>query len=93
MDNSGLLKPVKVMLGISGDFQDGTIKAYIDEVVDFMLRAGVPEATMSSGRCHGAVARGVSDLWNYGMGSTSFSPYFLQRVTQLCYSKGGDGNG
>lgn len=92
MNNSRLLKPVKDMLGISGDFQDATIKGYIDDVVDFMLRAGVSEGIMNSTAIHGAVARGVSDLWNYGMGNTSFSPYFLQRVTQLCYCKGGDTN-
>lgn len=93
MDNSRLLRPVKDMLGISGDFQDTTIQGYIDEVVDFMLRAGISVTVMESRSCHGAVARGVSDLWNYGMGSTSFSPYFLQRVTQIYYSKGGDDNG
>lgn len=92
MDNLKLLKPVKDMLGISGNFQDDTIKGYIDDVVDFMLGAGVSETIMDSTSSHGAVARGVADLWNYGMGNTSFSPYFLQRVTQLCYRKGGDIN-
>lgn len=92
MDNTRLLKPVKDMLGISGEFQDETITGYINEVVDFMVSAGISEAVMGSSRCHGAVARGVADLWNYGMGNTSFSPYFLQRVTQLTYSNGGDDN-
>ncbi|MCI9366311.1 MAG: hypothetical protein HFJ54_07320, partial [Clostridia bacterium] len=31
----------------------------------------------------GIIARGVSDLWNYGSGGTSFSPYFMQRAIQL----------
>ena len=31
----------------------------------------------------GVFSRGVSDLWNYGSGGTSFSPYFMQRAIQL----------
>lgn len=93
MDNSKLLEPVKDLMGISGNFQDKTIQGYINDVVDFMLDAGVSKAVMDSTKCHGAVARGVSDLWNYGISSTDFSPYFLKRVTQLIYKKGGEING
>lgn len=93
MDNAALLEPVKDMLGISGTFQDKSIQGYIDEVIDFMREAGISNDILTSSRCHGAVARGVADLWNYGMGNTSFSPYFLQRVTQLSYCKGGVDHG
>jgi hypothetical protein len=35
----------------------------------------------------GTVARGVSDLWNYGAGAGKLSEYFYERVIQL--SSGG----
>ena len=31
----------------------------------------------------GIVARGVSDLWNYGESGGKLSSYFMQRATQL----------
>ena len=84
MDVTALLPKVKTMLGITGTYQDELLTGYIEEVIAFMVDAGVPKNTQSS--VTGVVARGVSDLWNYGMGNTSFSPYFMQRVAQLAYS-------
>lgn len=85
MDAATLLPKVKVMLGITGTYQDELLKEYITEVAAFMTDAGVPENTQAS--VTGVIARGVSDLWNYGMGNASFSPYFMQRVAQLSYAK------
>lgn len=80
---SDYLINVKNALGITGDYQDDTIKEYIDEVKGFLLDAGVKESDITAG----IIARGVSDLWNYGAGSASFSPYFIQRAIQLAAKK------
>lgn len=76
------LEDVKNALGITGNYQDATLQIYFDEVVSFLRGAGVPQAKITSG----IVARGVSDLWNYGGAEGKLSSYFLQRATQLAYS-------
>lgn len=76
-----MLEKVKTALGITTDYQDGTLTEYINEVLSFLEAAGVPENKVTSG----LVARGVSDLWNYGAGEGKLSEYFLQRATQLSY--------
>ena len=80
-----LLTEVKKSLNITGGFQDDALKIYIGEVLGFLSDAGVSGDVLASDAVVGVVARGVSDLWNYGAGGTSFSPYFMQRATQLAY--------
>lgn len=75
------LEQVKAALGIVGNYQDATLQIYFDETVDFLKDAGVSEANITAG----VVARGVSDLWNYGAGDGKLSPYFIQRAAQLSY--------
>lgn len=82
-----MLEEVKKRLGITGDYQDDTIKGYIEDVKQFLLDGGVHRDIVNASSTVGVIARGVSDLWNYGSGGTSFSPYFLQRAIQLS-SKG-----
>ena len=74
-----MLEDVKTALGITGTYQDATIQLYIDEVVAFLNDAGVATALITSG----IVARGVSDLWNYGAGEGKLSEYFMMRASQL----------
>lgn len=81
-----MLEKVKSNLGITGTYQDATIQGYIDEVKQFLLDGGVVEENITAG----IVTRGVADLWNYGSGGTGFSPYFIQRASQLAL-KAGDG--
>ena len=78
-----MLEEVKKRLGITGDYQDDTIKGYIEDVKQFLLDGGVNKEVVNASSTVGVIARGVSDLWNYGSGGTSFSPYFLQRAIQL----------
>ena len=78
-----MIDDVKDALGIMGDYQDKTLAVYIDEVIDFLKGAGVPSGKITSG----VVARGVSDLWNYGESGGKLSSYFMQRATQLSYKK------
>ena len=81
--NDLLLMKVKKGLGITGNYQDDTLLIYIDEVKDFMRRAGVSDAIINSNISIGVITRGVSDLWDYGSGSTGLSPYFKERIVQL----------
>lgn len=84
MANSEQLRIVKTALGISGDFHNETLSIYIDEVIGYMGDAGVPDTVIATERINGCLVRGVSDLWNYGQGDAKLSPYFHQRVIQLC---------
>lgn len=81
MTDSEMLTNVKNALGIQGDYQDNTLQEYITEVTTFLTDAGVSSSNITSG----IVARGVSDLWNYGAGEGKLSQYFMQRATQLSY--------
>lgn len=82
------LENVKNALGITGTYQDATLTEYMDEVIAFLENAGVPKSNMTSG----IIARGVSDLWNYGGGGGSLSRYFMIRAVQLSV-KAGASNG
>lgn len=77
------LADVKNALGITGDYQDATLQLYFDEVVEFLVDAGVTRSNITCG----IVARGVSDLWNYGSGEGKLSEYFYQRAVQLSLKK------
>ena len=77
--NATMLADVKNALGITGEYQDATLNQYIEEVTGFLVDAGVPERHITAG----IVARGVSDLWNYGSGNGKLSQYFMQRAAQL----------
>ena len=37
-----MLTTVKLALGITGDYQDGALQVYIDEVNEYLRAAGVP---------------------------------------------------
>ena len=78
-----MLEKVKKSLGITGSFQDATIQEYIDEVKRYLIDGGVLKEVAEHSSSVGVIARGVADLWNYGSGGTSFSPYFMQRAIQL----------
>lgn len=81
MTDEELLSSVKSALGILGEYQDETLSVYIAEVKSFLIGAGIDNSKITAG----LVARGVSDLWNYGAGNGKLSDYFLQRATQLSY--------
>ena len=83
MNVDTLLSKVKIALLIEGDYHIDMLKLYIDEVLNYMRSAGVPDDVLQSERIIGAVARGVTDLWNFGAGNGKLSEYFYQRVIQL----------
>lgn len=77
------LQDVKTAIGITDNYQDNTITIYFNEVIEFIKDAGVADYNITAG----IVSRGVSDLWNYGGEKGVFSPYFMERVTQLAYKE------
>lgn len=81
MTDAEMLAGVKNALGIQGNYLDNTITEYITEIITFLTDAGVANNNITVG----IVARGVSDLWNYGSGEGKLSEYFMQRATQLSY--------
>lgn len=89
MTKNDLLKKVKVGLGNIPSHLDETITLYVDEVIHYLLSAGVSTELLNlkedviDERCVGVIIRGVSDLWNYGNGDTKLSDYFYQRADQL----------
>ena len=89
MTDEELLTKVKSGLGITGTYQDETLKIYIADVKSFLIDAGVSKEIVDDSESVGVIMRGVSDLWNYGSGNASFSQYFLQRATQLAYKESG----
>jgi hypothetical protein len=75
------LTAVKVALNITGEDQDAALLQWIEEALEFVKNAGVKPENITKG----LIARGVSDLWNYGAGDGRLSEYFCWRVTQLSY--------
>lgn len=86
MADVSILAAVKNALGITGDYQDATIKVYMEDVMAYMESAGVPKAVINSSKSVGVIARGVTDLWNYTGGAGKLSEYFYQRVGQLVHA-------
>ena len=78
-----IVSECKARLGVTGTYHDATIRAYADDVVAFLVAAGVPDDVAASEDAVGCIARGVADLWNYGGGEAKFSPAFVQRAIQL----------
>lgn len=78
---SEYLAAVKQALNITGEDQDDALMQWIEEVLEFVNDAGVASGNITKG----LIARGVSDLWNYGAGDGRLSEYFCWRVTQLSY--------
>lgn len=85
MTDSELLEQVKIGLNITGNYQDKALMLYLSEAKNYMFDAGVSDDLINSDAAVGVIIRGVSDLWNYGMGTATFSEYFMQRVIQLRY--------
>ncbi len=85
------LPRVKSDLGLTGnDHFDDTLQGYIEEVQAYLEAAGVPRAVSGHPVSAGVISRGVSDLWNYGSGNATLSPYFFQRAAQLALTKEAD---
>ena len=74
-----LLAEVKTARNETGNFHDGRISVFINEVKQYLLGAGVPAAVLETDAVVGIVAIGVDDL----MEEKKLSEYFIQRAIQL----------
>ncbi len=74
-----LLERVKAARNITGEYHDGRIRIYIDEVKQYLLGAGVHAAVLETDAVVGIVAIGVDNLMEEGV----LSDYFKQRAIQL----------
>lgn len=91
MAEVSVLDKVKAMIGVTGTYQDAAIQGYIDEVKQYLLDGGVSSDIVDASTSAGIIARGVTDLWNYGAGEGQLSQYFKERAIQLASkSKSGD---
>lgn len=77
------LEQIKTRLGITGTFHDSLLSGLISDVKEYLKRAGVNPLLLVEDKCLGVVARGVSDLWNFGSGDGKFSAMFYDMATQL----------
>lgn len=77
MTASELLPKIKKAKTITGNFHDDALLIVIEEVLSYLIDAGVKEKNITVG----VVARGVSDLWDVPNGE--LSNYFIQRAKQL----------
>lgn len=64
-------------------FHKEIIQPFVEDVKFYLKSAGIKDSVILSTASVGVFIRGVSDLWNYGSGGTTLSPYFRERVIQL----------
>ncbi len=84
MADFDILAAVKTGLGLHGNNHfDDTLQMYIDEVRDYLKKAGAKDSVINARSSAGVITRGVADLWNYGSGNAQLSPYFMERAIQL----------
>ncbi len=88
MTDVEILSKVKSGLMITSDHFDVVLTLHINDVKDYLKNAGVKSSVIESEKSVGVILRGVSDLWTNG--SSDFSPYFRDRVTQLALIGGED---
>ena len=83
MTEEEILKKVIRSLGLTEAYHKDVIEPFLNDVKFYLLDAGVNSDVILSSASVGVFTRGVSDLWNYGSGGASLSPYFKERVIQL----------
>lgn len=74
-----LLARVKTALNITGEYHDGRIGALVEEVKDYMAKAGVPAAVLETETVVGTIALGVDSIMENG----ALSQYVISRIIQL----------
>lgn len=83
MTEEEILKKVIKALGLTEQYHKDIIEPFFQDVKFYLADAGVTAEIINSSASVGVFIRGVSDLWNYGSGGASLSPYFKERVIQL----------
>lgn len=76
MNEEELLVKIKNLLGMGqNNFQDDTIKQYIEMVKLEIIRAGVDERVANSKWAIGCITRGIIDKWNFKNGVSNGKMY------------------
>lgn len=83
MTEDEILTAVIKGLGLTETYHKDIIKPFLGDVKFYLSDAGIAAKVILSSASVGVFIRGVSDLWNYGSGGASLSPYFKERVIQL----------
>lgn len=83
MTEEEILTQVIKALGLTEEYHKEVIKPFLEDVKFYLSDAGITAKVILSSASVGVFTRGVSDLWNYGSGGASLSPYFKERVIQL----------
>lgn len=80
-----VLEAVKKSRRETGDFKElnAALMADIDEVIGYMVGAGVPYEVANSEASAGVIARGIEDIKHNG---GKLSQYFHERLIQLAYT-------
>lgn len=79
-----ILEEVKTRLGITGEYHDSILEAYIADVKNYLTNAGInPDLETAVG----LISRGVADMWNFGSGDGKLSPLFYDMCSQLALSQ------
>lgn len=86
MTEEEILKKVIKSLGLTEEYHKDIIDPFFQDVKFYLADAGIAANIIKSSASVGVFIRGVSDLWNYGSGGASLSPYFRERVIQLASS-------
>lgn len=86
MTDEELLNKIKKVLSVTGTFHDDALSVLIMDVKFYLMDAGVHEVAVNSKAAVGAIARGVTDLWNLGSGTVNLSSFFKERAGQLALS-------
>lgn len=85
MADAKVLEAVKKSRRETGDFKElnDALMADIDEVIGYMVGAGVPYKVANSEASAGVIARGIEDIKHNG---GKLSQYFYERLIQLAYT-------
>ena len=83
MTEEEILKVALKALGLTETYHKEIIEPFFNDVKFCLADAGIAANIIRSSASVGVFIRGISDLWNYGSGGASLSPYFKERVIQL----------
>jgi hypothetical protein len=87
MTSDELFNKAKNAIGINHNYLDETLKPYFNSALFYLSNAGVADEIIFSEASVCAVARYISDTWNYG-GNTTLSPFFKEMVVMLSLYSG-----
>lgn len=83
-----LLKNVKALMFISGNYHDNALKLLINGVLEYMTAAGVAHSVAVTRP--DIIAAIVNEQMQGGVGKVTISDFYKQQIVQLAYKSGGE---